>query len=215
MQEQCPKIMQRRYCFLNMYSTLCCIPMHEKCFINKDWFDLIRCDGSQVCEEYYQRNTNETRLSTCSKISAQYVLYFTWECPLTSTSSAKWTFTGLDLSLALFSGVMNDDFGPWEEHKSIHHVVSIYFIEEPALHEVQWRGDTCGEVEKIQSDASALCWISATIQFKNTNIVLMNWEQGRAGHKEVQEDSPTASQAELGCGQNAFYPMGHVHQTHL
>lgn len=41
----------------------------------------------------------------------------TWELPFTSTSSAKWTLTGLDLSLALFSGVMKDDFGPWERDR--------------------------------------------------------------------------------------------------
>lgn len=37
----------------------------------------------------------------------------TCEWPLTTTSSANLTLTGFDFSLALFSGVMKDDFGPY------------------------------------------------------------------------------------------------------
>lgn len=40
-------------------------------------------------------------------------MYQTCEWPLNTTSSANLTLTGFDFSLALFSGVIKDDFGPY------------------------------------------------------------------------------------------------------
>ena len=74
----------------------------------------------------------------------------TWELPLTSTSSAKWTFTGWDRRAALFSGVMKEDLGPWGEGETLGETLGETPGETP--------GETQGQVEGDGENTAGKSW---------------------------------------------------------